>query len=135
MTQQSVERRDSTRSLKATPKNIADAASWLMLDEPQAETFRRCLEGEPLARMLGVVQWLADHERDSSYDPSVMLVGWAKSRGAGCFRTPEPTPAERTQIGSSDAQYAEIERSLPRSGWGVRFSNEQVQRNLDRMGG
>lgn len=112
--------RDSTRSLLATPKNIADAASWLMLDEEQADTFRRCVEGEPLARMLGVVQWLAEHEQDADYRPEVMIEGWARNRQAGCYR-PEPVESGR--------------RSLPRSGWGIRFTPEQVQANLDRMSG
>lgn len=105
--------RDSTRSLLATPKNIQDAASWLLLDEDQADTFRRCLEGEPLKRLLGITDWLARHEADPGYDPSAMVVMWAKKRGAGCFRPSEaPFPnraAQRIWYGSSDAEYAEID--------------------------
>lgn len=135
-------RRDSTRSLLATPKNLADAAAWLMLDEEQEQEFRRCVEGEPLARMLGVVQWLADHEQDPDYKPEVMITGWAKKRGAGCFRPPESTAAERTWSGNSPEQDREMQEAVSKGGssqscssWGMRFSPEQVQANLDRMQG
>lgn len=132
-------RRDSTRSLKVTPKNLADASALLMLDQEQEECFWRCLQDEPLKRFLGIVDWLLAHEGEPGYDPSAMVVGWAKLRGAGCFRPPEPTPAERTWSGNSPEQDREIAeavenggRSTPRGKWG-RFTSEQVQGSLDRM--
>jgi hypothetical protein len=108
---ESADRRDSARSLLATPKNIADAGAWLMLDEEQEETFSRCLRDEPLKRLLSIVDWLAAHEVDPDYDPSAMIVGWAKLRGAGCFR-PQGLRTEQC-VACSDkypvAQIVEVE--------------------------
>ncbi len=53
MAESTIARRDSTRSLRATERNLEDAARFLLLDGEQTEVFRRCLAGEPLARMLG----------------------------------------------------------------------------------
>lgn len=133
-------RRDSTRSLKVTPKNLADASALLMLDQEQEECLWRYLQDEPIKRFLGIVDWLLSHEADEGYDPSSMIVGWAKLRGAGCFRPPEPTPAERTWSGNSPEQDAEIGEAVSKGGasqsrgsWGVRFTNRQVEENLRKM--
>lgn len=132
-------RRDSTRAITATPENVAQVAAFLSLDDEQAEAAHRALDGEPMRRVMGIVDWLLAHERDADYSPKDMLLGWARNRQAGCYA---PTPAERTWSGNSPEQDREIEeavdtggRSLPRSGWGVRFSNEQVEANLRRMSG
>jgi hypothetical protein len=125
-----------------TPKNLADASALLMLDQEQEECLWRCLQDEPIKRFLGIVDWLLSHEADEGYDPSSMIVGWAKLRGAGCFRPPEPTAAERTWSGNSPEQDREMQEAVSKGGssqscssWGMRFSPEQVQANLDRMQG
>lgn len=106
-------RRDSTRALRATPRNVDDLAAFLFLDPEQTEAAHQALDGEPLKRVLGVLDWLLQHEQDADYRPASMLLGWARSRQAGCFR---PTPEQRIHFGSSDDQLAEVEAQLPPPG-------------------
>ena len=44
------------------------------------------LMDEPIKRVVGVIEWLQKHENDEDFDPEVMLVQWARKRGAGPFR-------------------------------------------------
>lgn len=83
------QRRDSTKAITATEENIRQVSAYLFLDEEQTHTACRCLVGEPMKRVLAITEWLLRHEEDDSYEPSVMLVGFAKSRGLGCFRPPQ----------------------------------------------
>lgn len=41
---------------------------------------------ETIKRVVGVIEWLQKHENDEDFDPEVMLVQWARKRGAGPFR-------------------------------------------------
>jgi hypothetical protein len=140
-------RRDSTRALRATPRNVDDLAAFLFLDHKQTEAAHLALDGEPMKRVLGVLDWLLQHESDPDYSPRDMLLGWAKSRQAGCYR---PTPAQRITDGSSDDQLAEIEASLPPSVHKPDSEDRRIARSiaafwmerpeelvsaLDRMGG
>lgn len=87
-----------------------------------------------------MVQRLAGPETEPGHDPLVILMGWAKRRGADCFQPPESSLVERIQYGSSDLQHQEIARTeetngclLPRSSQGIPFTNAQIQKYLGSL--
>lgn len=92
-----------------------------------------------------MVQRLAGPETGPGHDLLVILMGWAKRRGADCFQPPEPSLIECIQYGSSDLQHQVIARTeetngciLPRSSQGIHFTNARIQKGLgspDRMSG
>jgi hypothetical protein len=129
--------RDSTRAV-TTDRNLADQIAAVLLCD--REPIRDAFVGEPVMEAMLMCAWALDHEADEGFDAARALTAWARKRSRGAWREDQPTAAERTQYGSSDEQHREMQeavesggKSVSRSSWGVRFTNEQVQRNLDRM--
>lgn len=132
--------RDSTRAV-TTDRNLADQIAAVLLCD--REPIRDAFVGEPVMEAMLMMAWALDKEAENpeQFDPAIALTAWARKRGRGAWREDQPTAAERTWSGNSPEQDRKIERSVesggtkPRSTWGVRFTNEQVQANLDRMSG
>jgi hypothetical protein len=78
-----VPRRDSTRSIRAGLFVADEVAAVFMMERDIA---RQLLMDEPIKRVVGVIEWLHKHEDDEDFDPEVMLIQWARKRGAGPFR-------------------------------------------------
>jgi hypothetical protein len=78
-----VPRRDPTRSIRAGLFVADEVAAYFMMERDVA---RQMLMDEPIERVVGVIEWLQKHEEDEDFDPEVMLVRWARKRGAGPFR-------------------------------------------------
>jgi hypothetical protein len=118
-------RRDSTRAV-TTDRNLADQIAAVLLCD--REPIRDAFVGEPVMEAMLMCAWALDHEHEPGFDPARALTAWARKRGRGAWReAPEDEEIEEAVSKGGVSQ--------PRSGWGVRFSNEQVQANLDRMQG
>lgn len=130
--------RDSTKAVTADRALCRQIACVLFTDE---QPIIRAFKGEPLLECMGMLVWALDHDHEPGFDAARVLPAWAKKRSRGAWRPARA--AERTWYGNSAAEDAEIAEAvenggrstLPRSGWGIRFSPEQVEENLRRMCG
>lgn len=97
-------RRRSTREWTCRPENCLDLAALLGVE---AEVARRAFLGEPMLRVVAIVeealQAEADaRERGESFYAGSFIAGWAHNHRAGYWRPPEKrTPLQVAEYGKS----------------------------------
>ncbi len=73
----------STRSI-VSGAHLCDQISVLLLIEPKIA--RQVFLGEPVQKVLAMVEWALKHEEEAGFDSEKILSAWAQKRGRGYWR-------------------------------------------------